>query len=66
MQKYDEHITEGEQLGVVNDLDYVRGQIIKELKKEFSISEKKAYSIIDSSTQEEYSQKVVKASKVVE
>ncbi len=66
LQKYDEHITEGEQLGVVNDLDYVRGQITKELKKEFSMSEKKAYSIINSSTQEEYSQKVMEASKVAE
>ena len=65
-QKYDEYITDGEQLGVVNDLDYVRGQIKKELKKVFSMSEKKAYSIINSSTQEEYSQKVIEASKVAE
>ena len=65
-QKYDEYITDGEQLGIVNDLDYVRGQIKKELKKVFSMSEKKAYSIINSSTQEEYSRKVIEASKVAE
>ncbi len=61
LQKYDEYITAGEQLGVANDLDYVRGQIITELQNVFSINEKQAYSIIDSFTQEEYSQKVIAA-----
>ena len=65
LEKYDNHLEAAGQLGVVDDLDYVRAQIVVELQTVFSLNEKEAYAIIDTVTQEEYSQKVIKAAKNV-
>ena len=65
LEKYDNHLEAAGQLGVVDDLDYVRAQIVVELQTVFSLNEKEAYEIIDTVTQEEYSQKVIQAAKDV-
>ncbi len=65
LEKYDNYLEAAGQLGVVADLNYVKDQIIVELQTEFSLNEKEAYQIIDTVTQEEYSQKVIAAAQVV-
>lgn len=66
LEKYDRYLEAAGQLGVVDDLDYVKDQIIVELRTVFSLSEKQAYAIIDTATQEEYSRKVIAAAQEVE
>ncbi len=61
LKKYDRYLEAAGQLGVVDDLDYVRGQIVVELQTVFSLNEKEAYEIINMGTQQEYSQKVIEA-----
>ena len=65
LQKYDRHLETAGQLGVVDVMDYVRAQIIRELKTTYSMNEKKAYEIINMDTQEAYSQKVIEAAQVL-
>ncbi len=63
LKKYDNYLEAAGQLGVIDDLNYVRGQIIQELQIAFSLNEKEAYEIINMDTQQEYSQKVIEAAK---
>ena len=66
LEKYDKHLEAAGQLGVVDDLDYVKNQIIEELRITFSLNEKQAYKIMNAPTHEEYSQKVIKTASVAE
>ena len=66
LEKYDKHLEAAGQLGVVDDLDYVKNQILEELRITFSLNEKQAYKIIDAPTQAEYSQKVIKTASVAD
>lgn len=66
LKKYDEHLESAGQLGVVDDLDYVKTQILEELRITFSLNEKQAYKIINAPTHEEYSQKVIETASVAD
>lgn len=55
LKRYDKYIDEASELGIADDLDYVRGQILKVLKKEFDLSEKKAMKLTKIEDQTKYS-----------
>lgn len=59
LKKYDEYIVTAKKLGVQSDFEYLKKQIIKEMKRVFKLNESQAYKIIDNVDQEIYSQKVV-------
>lgn len=61
LEKYDRYQEAAGQLGITDDLDYVREQILVELQNVFALSEGKAYEIINMETQQEYSQGVIEA-----
>lgn len=61
MDRYDKYMSEAVALGILTDLDYVRDQITAELKNTFGITEEEAYDILNTSSREEYGEKVVKA-----
>jgi len=64
LQRYDEYISIAKELGIKSDLDYVRKQILGELNSIFGLTEEDSYSIIQSDSQEDYSQKVIKAASI--
>ncbi len=64
LQRYDEYISIAKELGIKSDLDYVRKQILGELNSIFGLTEEDSYSIIQSDSQENYSQKVIKAASI--
>ena len=55
LKRYDAYIDSAKELGIQDDLDYVRGQILKVLKKQFGVSKKKAESLMAIESQTEYS-----------
>lgn len=55
LKRYDKYIDAAKELGITDDLDYVRGQILKVLKKEFGLSEKKAMKLTKIDDQSKYS-----------
>ena len=55
LQRYDKYIELATMLGIESDLDYVRWQILAELKNEFKLSEKEAMKIISYEDQKTYS-----------
>lgn len=55
LERYDKYISLAKELGIENDLKYVRENIIKELNQVFSISEKDAKELIQLKDQSEYS-----------
>lgn len=55
LKRYDTYIDSARELGIQDDLDYVRGQILKVLKKQFGVSKKKAESLMSIESQTEYS-----------
>lgn len=59
LKRYDEYISYAKDLGIESDMDYVKGQILGELKEMYQISEKDAYQIIEMESQEEYSRAVI-------
>lgn len=59
LKKYDEYIVTAKKLGVQSDFEYLKKQIVKEMKRVFKLNESQAYKIIDNVDQEIYSQKVV-------
>lgn len=59
LKKYDEYIVTAKKLGVQSDFEYLKKQIIKEMKRVFKLNESQAYKIIDNVDQEIYSEKVV-------
>ena len=60
LDKYDKHLYEAKQLGVKEDFDYVKSEILAELGNTFEVSEQEAYDIIDIQDKEKYSKKVRK------
>lgn len=58
LSRYDKYIELATLLGVENDLDYVRGQIIGELNTVFQITEKEALKIMNSENQVQYSMSI--------
>ncbi len=58
LKRYDKYIKLATILGIKTDMDYVRGQILAELKNKFDLSEEDAFNIIDIDDRNEYSLKV--------
>jgi hypothetical protein len=58
LKRYDKYIELATMLGIKTDLDYVRRQILAELKNVFKLSEKEAIKIISMDNMEEYSLEV--------
>lgn len=58
LQRYDKYIEQAIELGVENDLDYIKNQILAELNHTYGVSSKKAYEMLNSKSKEEYTKKV--------
>lgn len=58
LKRYDVYIDSAKELGIQEDLDYVREQILKVLKREFGLSKKKAEKLMKIESQTEYSLKI--------
>lgn len=58
LKRYETYIVAAKELGITDDLDYVRGQILEELKREFGLSEKKATKLMMMEDKTEYSIKI--------
>ncbi|MDD3014716.1 MAG: hypothetical protein PHC34_13530 [Candidatus Gastranaerophilales bacterium] len=58
LKRYDKYIELATMLGIKTDMDYVREQILAELKNEFKITEEDALKIISIDNMKEYSLKV--------
>lgn len=55
LKRYDKYIELAKELEIETDLDFVRGQILTELKRKFNLGEKKAMNIIALEDQTRYS-----------
>lgn len=58
LKRYDKYIESGKELGIESDLNYVKSQILSELKNSYQLSEKEALDIINSKNQTIYSKKI--------
>ncbi len=58
LKRYDKYIELATMLGIRTDMDYVREQILAELKKEFKLSEKEALKMTHIDNMKDYSMKV--------
>ncbi len=59
LRRYEKYLSVANELGVSEDLKYLRSEILKELDSCYGIDEAKAYEILDIPTQESYSQAVI-------
>lgn len=66
LERYDKYIELADMLGIKTDMDYVRKQLLAELKKEFGISQKEAKKINSINNMKDYSLKVYEIAKQVE
>ena len=55
LRRYEKFIQYGAEIGVVEDLDYLKKQILQQLDEVFGVDEATAYSMIQLETQGEYS-----------
>ena len=58
LERYDKYLQDAESLGIESDLNYVRRQILGELKRSFSMTEKDAAELNAIKDQEEYSERI--------
>jgi AAA ATPase containing von Willebrand factor type A (vWA) domain len=58
LKRYDKYIELATMLGIQTDMDYVREQILAELKREFKLSEKEALKMTKIANMKDYSMKV--------
>lgn len=58
LKRYDKYIALAKELGIESDLNYVRDQILSELKKSYQLSEEEALDILKSEDQTSYSIKL--------
>jgi hypothetical protein len=61
LKRYDKYIELATMLGIKTDLDYVRTQILAELKNKFDLSEREALKINRINDRKEYSLKIYEA-----
>ena len=61
LKKYDKYIEPGKKLGIESDLNYIRNQILAELKDSYQLSEAEALEIIKSKDKMTYSIKIYEA-----
>lgn len=59
LEKYDAHVSEAVELEVSEDYDKLRNKILSEMEKEYDLSEKDAYGLIEMEDQDAYSEKVI-------
>lgn len=59
LKRYDEYSMEAKELGIQSDMDYVKNQILGELKEMYQMSEADAYRLINADSQEDYSRLVI-------
>lgn len=59
LEKYDAHVNEAVDLEVSEDYDKLRNKILSEMEKEYNLTEKDAYGLIEMEDQEAYSEKVI-------
>lgn len=59
LTKYDMYIEQASELGVKSDLQYVKSQIVNDLKDKYQLDEKSAKKLTQIEDQEEYSNKVI-------
>ncbi len=59
LERYDRFIKPATELGIKNDMDYVKKQILTELKQQFNIKEEEAIALNSSIDQTEYSINVI-------
>lgn len=62
LDKYDKYLDQARSLGIESDLDYVKDEILAELKSAFNISEKRAYQLLSISDARKYTEAVTEAS----
>lgn len=60
LEKYDYYLESAREVDVTEDYDKVKNQILLTLKKEYNMTEKKAYALLDNKDQGDYSKKVIK------
>lgn len=60
LERYDKYLPEAEELEIEEDLDYVKNNILKEIQDSFGLTEKEAYSLIEITNTQEYTDKIVK------
>ena len=60
LEKYDYYLESAREVDVTEDYDKVKNQILLTLKKEYNMTEKKAYALLDDKDQGDYSKKVIK------
>lgn len=63
MKAYDESVDVATDLGIKKDMKIVYNQILDNLNETFDLTKEQAYEIINATTQEEYSAKVISAAK---
>ena len=59
MERYDKYIKRAADLGIKQDMDYVKKQILKELKQKFGLTEEEAVALNENKDQTQYSIKVI-------
>lgn len=64
LKRYEEYISYAKELGIESDMDYVKGQILGELKEMYQISEEEAYQIMEAGDQEVYSRLVIEKAEI--
>lgn len=64
LKRYDEYISLARELSIESDMDYVKKQILGEMKEMYHMTEADAYKIIGETTQEEYSKMVLEKADV--
>lgn len=58
LKRYNKYIDSANELGITKHMDYVKRQILKELKKEFKLSEQKAMKLAEIEDQQKYSERI--------
>lgn len=58
LMRYEKYVSYAAQLGISDDLDYVRAAILSELNDSYKLSETDAYELISYDDQQEYSAKI--------
>lgn len=58
LRRYEKFIQYGAEIGVVEDLEYLKKQILQQLDEVFDVDESTAYAMLDLETQGEYSMQI--------
>ena len=56
LQRYDKYLQLAQRLGITDDLNYVKGNILEKLANEFNLTEKEAYTMVSIEDNVDYSE----------